>query len=304
MMPVLVYSDFCILRAAVAHLVNQPPEPVAAGAKVAADEGSPSLASEDDGACFGKVPRAIIQRYCINPLLVEGYKFDIRCYMLVARTDPGYLAFYHPGYCRFTLLPYSYDPAHATDSFIHLTNCAVQKKHPSYQERKENQVKTVANVADLLEAAGDVQSAEYLRTQMNEDMMACMVDVLKAAKVKLHRKSGYFDLFGFDFMLRDRNRPSGLPPAAPGKGRIALRNDPSRQLLLIETNTNPAMHTDNEVLTSLLPRVIDGALELVLAANLPADKSGECGGVKHRTQYQTDLPSQFRLIYDEERYSG
>ncbi len=49
------------------------------------------------------------QRYVLDPLLVEGYKFDIRCYLLVARNDPTYLAFYHPGYCRYIfLIIYSY----------------------------------------------------------------------------------------------------------------------------------------------------------------------------------------------------
>ena len=62
-----------------------------------------SSAGEDSAAeetPFGRNPRAIIQKYVLNPLLVEGYKFDIRCYLLVARNDPTYLAFYHPGYCR------------------------------------------------------------------------------------------------------------------------------------------------------------------------------------------------------------
>ncbi|CAN0339753.1 unnamed protein product, partial [Ectocarpus fasciculatus] len=207
---------------------------------------SPPLVMDDDAACFGKIPRAIIQRYCINPLLVEGYKFDIRCYMLVARTDPGYLAFYHPGYCRFTMLPYSYDPANAGDPFIHLTNAAVQKKHPNYQERKNKQTMCPQDVIELLVADGDHGSADYMRDQMENDMMICMVDVLKAAKVKLQRKSGYFDLFGFDFMLRDSKMP---------------------KLLLIETNTNPALHTDGTALEKILPAMVDATLELVLAAN-------------------------------------
>jgi hypothetical protein len=161
------------------------------------------VATDEDTATFGKIPKAIMQRYCVNPLLVEGYKFDIRCYMLVARCDPTYLAFYHPGYCRFTLMPYSYDPAFATDPFIHLTNNAIQKKHPSYAERKDKQVQSMDAVVAALAAGGNAEAADYMRSQMDKDIKSCMMDVLKAAKVKMKRKKGYFDLFGFDFMLRD-----------------------------------------------------------------------------------------------------
>ena len=41
---------------------------------------------------------------------------------------------------RFTLCPYSYDENTIGDPLVHLTNAAVQKKHPSYADRKETQV--------------------------------------------------------------------------------------------------------------------------------------------------------------------
>ena len=59
--------------------------------------------------CYGKntgdpetsIPPSagILQRYIENPLLAgeEGCKFDVRCYLLVARNDPSYVAYYHPG---------------------------------------------------------------------------------------------------------------------------------------------------------------------------------------------------------------
>jgi hypothetical protein len=66
------------------------------------DETGPANNTTGDDATtpFGKNPKALVQRYIMDPLLVDGYKFDIRCYMLVARNEPHYLAFYHPGYCR------------------------------------------------------------------------------------------------------------------------------------------------------------------------------------------------------------
>lgn len=85
-------------------------------------------------------PQGIVQRYIMNPLLTENYKFDIRCYMLIASNDP-YRVYYHPGYCRRTLKPYSDDLATIQDPLIHLTNAAVQKKHPEYDSQREDQVR-------------------------------------------------------------------------------------------------------------------------------------------------------------------
>ena len=38
----------------------------------------------------------VVQLYLTNPLLVKGFKFDVRCYLLVARTSPTYIGLYHP----------------------------------------------------------------------------------------------------------------------------------------------------------------------------------------------------------------
>ena len=88
--------------------------------------------------------KGIVQKYIENPLLVGGpggCKFDIRCYMLIARNHPTTLAFYHPGYCRLALKPYDISSAAIlTDPSVHLTNASVQKKDPIYEANKEMQV--------------------------------------------------------------------------------------------------------------------------------------------------------------------
>lgn len=89
--------------------------------------------------------KGIVQKYIKRPLLVmeEGYKFDIRVYLLISRNYPTTLAFYHPGYCRLSLRPYSIATlASLEDNAIHLTNAAIQKQTSTYKEEgnKEMQV--------------------------------------------------------------------------------------------------------------------------------------------------------------------
>ncbi|XP_068096853.1 inactive polyglycylase TTLL10 isoform X2 [Hyperolius riggenbachi] len=60
----------------------------------------------------------IVQRYIPNPLLLEGKKFDIRSYLLIASAVP-YFVFFRHGYVRLTCNPY--DPK-SDDLTGHLTN--------------------------------------------------------------------------------------------------------------------------------------------------------------------------------------
>ncbi|KAL8601732.1 hypothetical protein ACOMHN_033908 [Nucella lapillus] len=61
---------------------------------------------------------AFADRYISNPLLLEGRKFDIRAYMLVASTVP-FLVLFHQGYIRLSCLKYDGDDTNLT---THLTN--------------------------------------------------------------------------------------------------------------------------------------------------------------------------------------
>lgn len=57
-------------------------------------------------------------RYVQNPLLLDGKKFDVRSYMLIACAMP-YMVFFGHGYARLTLSLYN---PHSSDLSGHLTN--------------------------------------------------------------------------------------------------------------------------------------------------------------------------------------
>jgi len=267
--------------------------------------------------------KGIVQRYLRDPLLVEPngmrLKFDIRCYLLIARNFPFTAAFYHPGYCRLALKAYDTSLSALSDICVHLTNASIQKKDPLYKsdDNKELQIQSVSAIADSMERNGLTESADYIRNKLDHDIQRCMVDILKASSGKLLRKHGYFDLLGCDFMLTASN-----------------------ELNLLEVNTNPALSRDNSTLEVLLPAVVDGCIELVLRCQGPdrssiaaiAKNSGEnassgnggirksseriglgSGAVRRDSMYSEckeqikledeallkELPGQYQLIYNE-----
>lgn len=57
-------------------------------------------------------------RYIMNPLLIHGKKFDIRCYMLISSVKP-LIIFYHSGYIRLSM--FDFDPNDG-NLLTHLTN--------------------------------------------------------------------------------------------------------------------------------------------------------------------------------------
>eukprot|EP00877_Chromochloris_zofingiensis_P014368 jgi/Chrzof1/9185/Cz03g39030.t1 len=72
----------------------------------------------------------VVQHYLKNPVLINGFKFDLRVYALVLSADPLRVFLYNEGLVRFCTEPYSRPCAGNLDcAYMHLTNYAVNKKN-------------------------------------------------------------------------------------------------------------------------------------------------------------------------------
>jgi len=69
----------------------------------------------------------IMQRYLKNPLLINGYKFDLRIYILVTSVNPLEMFIYKEGFGRFSTVPFTLDPNDKSNKYIHLTNVSINK---------------------------------------------------------------------------------------------------------------------------------------------------------------------------------
>ena len=83
---------------------------------------------EQFGLCGNSNELFIVQRYIPNLLLLNDHKFDVRGLLLIASTVP-FLLFYHDGYLRVTLKPFSHD---LSDLQSHLTNTHYQSQMKTF----------------------------------------------------------------------------------------------------------------------------------------------------------------------------
>jgi tubulin polyglutamylase TTLL5 len=84
-----------------------------------------SLVNDISAITYGEP--MVVQRYLKTPLLINGYKFDLRIYVLVTSVNPLELFVYKEGFGRFSTIPFSLDPSDRSNKYIHLTNVSIQK---------------------------------------------------------------------------------------------------------------------------------------------------------------------------------
>ena len=212
---------------------------------------------------------SIIQRYLENPLLLEGKKFDIRCYLLIASTKPM-LAYFHHGYLRLSMHDYNLENIDEPEGrYTHLTNASVQKKHPSFQAEKE---KTIWDMNKFESYATE----KYSKTPedfkiLYDQIKRILAYVLKCGEKKLIKRKGMFDLMGIDILLDENFKP-----------------------YLLEMNMNPAIFTDTTTQTNIIPKVIHTALDLILDLQCPTKN------LEQMCQNEDKLPKgEFQLIRNE-----
>ncbi|KAF0876236.1 TTL13 polyglutamylase, partial [Crocuta crocuta] len=75
----------------------------------------------------------ICQQYISKPFLIDGFKFDMRIYVLITSCDPLRIFMYEEGLARFATMPYT-EPSNSNldDACMHLTNYAINKHNENF----------------------------------------------------------------------------------------------------------------------------------------------------------------------------
>ncbi|GKT32333.1 Tubulin-tyrosine ligase/Tubulin polyglutamylase like protein, partial [Aduncisulcus paluster] len=167
-----------------------------------------------------KPNNALVQHYIDNPLLVNGYKFDLRIYVFVTSYEPLRAYIYKEGLARFATEKYSCDKSTRRHLYMHLTNYSLNKGREKFVEPDS--------------ATGDEMSSKWALTQLlshlatngvnttvlwsrikdlvRKTLIAAEPNVVSSliAATPSGRERDYpvaFELYGFDVLIDDKLKP-------------------------------------------------------------------------------------------------
>nr|CAD7590355.1 unnamed protein product [Timema genevievae] len=172
--------------------------------------------------------RMICQLYLSKPFLVDGFKFDLRVYVLITSCDPLRIYVYNDGLARFATSRYQEPTATNTSNvFMHLTNYAVNKHSRTYviddQAGSKRKISTLNSW---------LQSKDYNVVNLWTDIDEVIIKTIVAAHPMLRHSYhacftahdftyACFELLGFDILLDNSLKP-----------------------YILEVNHSPSYHTD------------------------------------------------------------
>jgi len=94
------------------------------------------LIHKDNLPSIDKKKSAIVQKYLDKPHLIDGYKYDLRLYVVVTSTDPLRVYLFQHGLARFSTAKYTL--RNLSSRFAHLTNYSINKKSDKFVEPTDN----------------------------------------------------------------------------------------------------------------------------------------------------------------------
>eukprot|EP01028_Stygiella_incarcerata_P011685 TRINITY_DN671_c0_g1_i4.p1 TRINITY_DN671_c0_g1~~TRINITY_DN671_c0_g1_i4.p1 ORF type:complete len:1033 (+),score=295.74 TRINITY_DN671_c0_g1_i4:390-3101(+) len=145
----------------------------------------------------------VMQQYIHNPLLIDGFKFDLRLYVLVLSFQPVLHAFlYSDGFARLATTPYDPSPKNRGDLFMHLTNTSIQKEVAGGKDGES--LGTKLRLEEMYHRLDfDLDAQNTLWTSISE----LIIKTLACVEDRIEPCLNAFELYGFDVLIDQTMRP-------------------------------------------------------------------------------------------------
>ncbi|OWF35945.1 Tubulin polyglutamylase TTLL5 [Mizuhopecten yessoensis] len=157
----------------------------------------------------------IVCRYLNQPLLIDGFKFDVRLYVCVTSYDPLVIYLFEEGLTRFATVKYEKSGRHIRNQCMHLTNYSVNKKSDDYVRNDDPDVEDYGNKWSLgallryLRSHGRDTTALMMRIEdvVIKSILSVELPIATACKMFMPFRGNCFELYGFDVLIDDNMKP-------------------------------------------------------------------------------------------------
>jgi len=214
---------------------------------------------------------AVVQQYLSRPLLIDGFKFDLRLYFLVCGKLEGGTAglelrmfLFRDGLVRLCTTPYAPPTAETEkDKCMHLTNYAVNKESDDFQNTDSDETGSKRSLRWFLSYIEEAHGEKECRKLWLRLMGLCVKTILTVQPTLEAEYCGSFprdlsaghfgcrcfEVLGIDVMLDSRRKP-----------------------YLIEINHLPSFTTDAPLDEDIKRRLIEQTLDITCGSVSPKDK--------------------------------
>jgi tubulin polyglutamylase TTLL6/13 len=190
----------------------------------------------------------IVQQYLDRPLLIDGFKFDLRIYALITSCEPLRIYVYKEGLARFATTQYSgLTNTNMAQSCMHLTNYSINK-YSDHFVRDDEEAGSKRKFSSI--------KKWFIERNYDYDELWRQIDdiivktVLSAYPVISHsyrtcfpshvNHSGSFEILGFDILIDKKLKP-----------------------WILEVNHSPSFHTDSDLDKEIKEGLIYDTLNMV-----------------------------------------
>ncbi|EDQ90785.1 uncharacterized protein MONBRDRAFT_15528 [Monosiga brevicollis MX1] len=162
-----------------------------------------------------KTQQLVLSQYINNPLLVEGFKFDLRIYVAVTSYNPLRIYLYEDGLARFATTRYDSSARSFRNTFTHLTNYSINKSSSSYVACDDDDVEDYGNkwsLSALLQYLNQQGVDTALLMSRIEDVVVKSIvaveqPIAAACRSYVPHAHNCFELYGFDVLVDDNLKP-------------------------------------------------------------------------------------------------
>jgi tubulin polyglutamylase TTLL6/13 len=219
----------------------------------------PEASSQGKGIYLSRNPdeitgdtHGVAQQYLHKPYLIDGYKFDMRIYVLVLSCDPLKVFLFKDGLARFCTEKYvEPNSKNIHRSFMHLTNYAINKFNDDFEYNEAADKQDVGSKRSISAIRKHLEEQGIEWEPLWDEIADIVVKTLIAVQPSLAHQyhacfpddvegNVCFEILGFDIFLDRKLRP-----------------------WLIEVNHAPSFTCDSPLDTYIKEAVVSGTFQLL-----------------------------------------